>query len=39
MDSSIFQERIGYKGDLGRFFRNVVGDYKLGSLISYDPIL
>jgi Ser/Thr protein kinase RdoA (MazF antagonist) len=39
MDSSIFQERIGYKGDLGQFFRNVVGDYELGSLISYDPIL
>lgn len=39
MDSSIFQERIGYKGDLKQFFRNVVDVYGLGSLISYDPIL
>lgn len=39
MDSSIFQERIGYKGDLGQFFGKATGDYGLGSLISYDPIL
>jgi len=39
MDSSIFQERTGYKGDLRQFFSKVVNDYELGSLISYQPIL
>lgn len=39
MDVSKFQERIGYQGNLKQFFANVVNDYKLGSLISYDPIL
>lgn len=39
MDSTNFQERIGYKGDLKQFFCEVVNDYGLGSLVSFSPIL
>lgn len=39
MNTELFQERIGYKGDIKPLFSSVVHDYQLGSLIDYKPIL
>ena len=39
MNAELFQERIGYNGDLKPLFSSVVHDYQLGKLIDYKPIL
>lgn len=39
MDSITFQNRIGYLGNFDTFIKTVVGDYELGKLLSFAPIL
>lgn len=39
MDSTNFQDRIGYLGDLDPFIKTIIGDYRLGTLQAFTPIL
>ena len=39
MSNLLFQQRIGYLGDLTQFYRSTLDDYQLGTLLSSEPIL
>lgn len=39
MDINLFQERIGYKGDISKLLELVVKDYSLGKYLTHKPIL